>query len=274
MDTDVWLNVKCFFISYPTDEVHELNSSVETVTRAERTKPQNKTRNITKEATKVIITVATQTETVPERNSEVSLQSSTKKQRDSLETDENRSTTKNRDKVVPVNCRSTSRDQNKDGKLEKDLHYVDVDEVMEAEDEDVSFIPVETENNDSKELNDDVDDHHDKTGDPSCSFELDEQPNEYSNEDGDWYDLADEERKAGMDLLLYELEKVKEEAGAAKCRRELLEVELQTAKQQMELTRIKQEVEIELMREKVRQERAKADSMMVQKKETELLDEK
>lgn len=258
-------------IFYLTDEVHELNSSVETVTRAERTKPKNKTRNITKEATKVIINVATQTEIVPERNSEVSLQSSTKKQRDSLETDENRSTTKNRDKVVPVNRRSTSCDQNEDGKLEKDLHYVDDDdEVMEAEDEDVSFIPVETENNDSKELNDDVDDHHDETGDPSCSFELDEHP----NEDGDWYDLADEERKAGMDLLFYEVEKVKEEAGAAKCRRELLEVELQTAKQQMELTRIKQEVEIELMREKVRQERAKADSMMVGKNETELLDKK
>eukprot|EP00057_Strongylocentrotus_purpuratus_P017964 XP_011672438.1 PREDICTED: uncharacterized protein LOC100888904 [Strongylocentrotus purpuratus] len=251
------------------DEVHEINSSVETVTRTERTKPQNKTRNITKEATKVIINVATQTETVAESNGDVSLQSSTKKQGESLETDENRSKKQNRDKVVLANPRSTLCDQNEDKKLEKDLHYVDDDEVME-EDNDVSFIPVETEKNDAKELNDDVDDQHDETGDPSHSFELGEHP----NEDGDWYDLADEERKAGMDLLFYEVEKVKEEAGAAKCRRELLEVELQTARQQMELTRIKQEVEIELMREKVRQERAKADSMMVQKKETELQDEK
>ena len=61
-----------------------------------------------------------------------------------------------------------------------------------------------------------------------------------------------------MDMLYYEVQKVKEEAEIARCRRELLEVEVQTARQQIELTRMKQEAEIDLIREKVRQEKAKS----------------
>ncbi|XP_071501294.1 uncharacterized protein [Diadema antillarum] len=71
----------------------------------------------------------------------------------------------------------------------------------------------------------------------------------------------EEEKKARLDILRYQAMKALEEAEQARCRRELIEVELASAKQQMELSRLRQEAEIELIRQQVRQEKAKADKM-------------
>ncbi|XP_041459413.1 uncharacterized protein LOC121411019 [Lytechinus variegatus] len=245
------------------DEVLEQTSSIGTQTRSERDELRGKgvprgadkhsqqengkgskssTDSSIKKPRKISIDMGTQTEIVPEgRNKRESV-------------DGNRSEKTNTGEVVLANSISTSHDKNEHEMLQIEPHYIE-DDIMEQDD---SFIPVET---DPKEQ-DDIDDHLDQTEDPHGTFEDSENLKEHENKEGAGFDLADEERKARMDLLFYEVEKAKEDAGAARCRRELLEVEVQAAKQQMELTRRKQEAEIQLMQEKVRQERAKADNML------------
>nr|XP_054751615.1 uncharacterized protein LOC129257341 [Lytechinus pictus] len=253
------------------DEDLEQTSSIGTQTRSERDELRRKgaprgahkhiqqengkgskssTDSSIKKPRKISIVMGTQTEIVPEGNDDGILQASRNK-RESV--DGNRSEKTNTGEVVLAESISTSHDKNEDGMLQIEPHYIE-DDIMEQDD---SFIPVEMDPKDQ-----DIDVHLDQTEDPRGTFEESKHLKEHENKEGTGYDFADEERKAQVDLLFYEVEKAKEDAGAARCRRELLEVELQAAKQQMELTRRKQEAEIELMQEKVRQERAKADNML------------